>query len=424
MCFIRKTRIPKKYFVALTCLAVIYSYLTFGNPFAASHAVRFTQTKYDLTNLNATRIEEFDTILRTECPVESNEYPLKCLHSLKNYDQKHGILRLKTDAEKCNDCLYYHKDNALTMNKLVIYHHTFWQLNKINTSVDSFNMRVLKLNIMSYLTTQNSCCTRFIFWKLPEFPAEFLGEIELTFAHYIASKQVQIRTFDLVELCSSEFSSFQASKLCSWYKYADLSQNGLVSLSDLVRFVVLELYGGVYTDGDVIYLKDMRSLWPFNFAYRWSFTQNLNTAVLGINFRVDPTIERVYDQALGAYWFGLRGFYYLFHPYTISSIVRTLNDQHLFNYRTLRALNCVLFDPAWLCADSGGSKGSALDVCAFDEFNKKYFVNESDFRPAEFYAGAFAYHLHLKDLGFQVADYSYFKYFENYFYRNLLLIKS
>ena len=51
-------------------------------------------------------------------------------------------------------------------------------------------------------------------------------------------------------------------------KEKDFNRHYSVSLSDFVRFVVLDQYGGIYTDGDVIYLKEMNLLWYFgNFAY-------------------------------------------------------------------------------------------------------------------------------------------------------------
>jgi WD repeat and SOF domain-containing protein 1 len=47
--------------------------------------------------------------------------------------------------------------------------------------------------------------------------------------------------------------------------------------------MILNLYGGIYVDGDVLFLRDMSLFWTENFAYRWSQLETWNTAVLGLN---------------------------------------------------------------------------------------------------------------------------------------------
>lgn len=58
-------------------------------------------------------------------------------------------------------------------------------------------------------------------------------------------------------------------------------------LSDFVRYFILDIFGGIYTDVDFIYLKDMRPFWLINFVYRWSFSPRLNNAVIGLNYRTE-----------------------------------------------------------------------------------------------------------------------------------------
>ena len=62
--------------------------------------------------------------------------------------------------------------------------------------------------------------------------------------------------FNLTELCANNSSSFKNSRICTNIDHIDLSNRHLVALSDLARFFILDIYGGIYTDGDVIYLKD------------------------------------------------------------------------------------------------------------------------------------------------------------------------
>ena len=413
------SRISRKKFIYTVnfFLAFIYFYsATRTNPFSIK--VQYTQLNIK-NNKNSTRqLEEFDNILKIDCNVSLNKYPLNCLQQVKLYDKKYQ--RQKT----CNECFY----DAATTSKLIIYHHTFWNLDIKNSTCYKFQMRILKLNIMSYLATQNLCCTRFILWKLDNFPVKPMQEIENFFQYYIKHGILQIKTFNLNDICKDATSSFSLTKLCSrfFYRNVNLSKRNdlVVALSDLIRFVVLELYPGIYTDGDVIYLKDMRDLWHFNFAYRWSLTLDFNTAILGINSKLDARVEQIYESILNSFSFGLSGFYYLFHPYKVSRLVKNLNDgKSSFGFEAFRVLNSVLFDPAWICKDGGGNltQEDGFGVCQFTEFNKEtsLLAEQSNFSIEDFFVGAFTYHIHFGNLGCVIEEKSFLRYFEFFYLKKL-----
>jgi WD repeat and SOF domain-containing protein 1 len=109
-----------------------------------------------------------------------------------------------------------------------------------------------------------------------------------------------------------------------------------VILSDMARFVLTHRFGGVYLDADTIFLRDWEELWNYRgqFAYRWSWHQKYNTAVLKLHK----------GSALGTFLFktalenGLD-----FHPMTVS---RYLKDAGLD--KLLFRVPDALFDPAWL----------------------------------------------------------------------------
>ena len=109
-----------------------------------------------------------------------------------------------------------------------------------------------------------------------------------------------------------------------------------VILSDMARFVLTYRFGGVYLDADTIFLRDWEELWNYRgqFAYRWSWHQKYNTAVLKLHK----------NSALGRFLFksalenGLD-----FHPMTVS---RYLKDAGL--EKLLFRVPDALFDPAWL----------------------------------------------------------------------------
>ena len=109
-----------------------------------------------------------------------------------------------------------------------------------------------------------------------------------------------------------------------------------VILSDMARFVLTHRFGGIYLDADTIFLRDWEELWNYRgqFAYRWSWHQKYNTAVLKLHkgsalstFLFKTALENGLD----------------FHPMTVS---RYLKDAGL--ERLLFRIPDAVFDPAWL----------------------------------------------------------------------------
>ncbi len=109
-----------------------------------------------------------------------------------------------------------------------------------------------------------------------------------------------------------------------------------VILSDMARFVLTHRYGGIYLDADTIFMRDWEELWGWKgqFAYRWSWHDKYNTAVLKLHK----------GSALGSFLFKTALEHGMdFHPMTVS---RYLKDAGLTNL--LYRIPDALFDPAWL----------------------------------------------------------------------------
>lgn len=313
-------------------------------------------------------------------------------------------------STQCLEMLSKYKPERKDCSNDLVYYHTFWQLKLAR--LNQFNIRVLELNLMSYLATQNLKCTKFILWKLAEFPQNIEKYLNKKYEYYIKSGVIEIRTFDFNVLCSNDKSSFYKHEICK--EKPSLASEYLVALSDFVRFFVLDLYGGIYVDGDLIFLRDMQPLWDLNFSYRWSFVDKFNTAVLGINKKKNSQIKQFYDETLTKST-NLETLIKNFHPNKISETVKKLNNGNVFDYEPLRMLNGFLFDPAWLCFDQKLNRFNSKSVCYFAEFTHKKFMQESDFKPDEFFSGAFTYHLHLKRSSGRIYKHSYFYYFEKYY---------
>ena len=346
----------------------------------------------------------FNQVVNEYCNSKETKLGLNCLEKLSELDARFK----DTHENPCDKC---------TPQNTPVYHHTFWQLNELKSETAQFYRRTIFLNIMSYLATQNLCCTKFIFWKLKEFPQEIEDEIRKKFAYYIKNKILEIKLFDMNEIvCANKGSSFQGTRLCGGTSDSSLAGRHLISLSDLVRFVVLDAYGGIYTDGDVIYLKDMYLLWEHNFAYRWSYTQNYNTAVLGVNKRSASPINLLLKRIISPQS-DVNQLIASLHPYALSNTVRGMNSNNIYGFKPLHAFHSFLFDPAWTCFDGVTPRLRPDLVCGFDDFNNKKMIDAKDFDPKihPTGGGSFTYHLHLVNCGTNIRDDSFFSYFENYY---------
>lgn len=109
-----------------------------------------------------------------------------------------------------------------------------------------------------------------------------------------------------------------------------------VVMSDMARFVLCHHFGGIYLDADTIFLRDWEELWGWKgaFAYRWSFHDKYNTAVLRLNkgsalgkFILRTALKNDFD----------------FHPMEVSKYLKDAKLEELL-YRVPDAL----FDSAWL----------------------------------------------------------------------------
>lgn len=159
-----------------------------------------------------------------------------------------------------------------------------------------------------------------------------------------------------------------------------------VILSDMARFVLTYRYGGIYLDADTLFLRDWEELWNYRgqFAYRWSWHQKYNTAVLKLHkgsalstFLFKTALENGMD----------------FHPMTVS---RYLKDAGLD--KLLIRIPDALFDPAWLNMERYQRERPPFPY--FPEFSVFFSNDKFDTAGPEqlgfdaFFRGAYSYHFH------------------------------
>lgn len=132
----------------------------------------------------------------------------------------------------------------------------------------------------------------------------------------------------------------QSQKVSLGAKEEDYDKLSTV-LSDMVRFVLLHRFGGVYLDADTLLLRDWEELWNWRgaWAYRWSHHDKYNTALIklhkgsaltsfifktalenGMDFHpmtisryladagLDPLLYRIPDAILDSAWINMEGY--------------------------------------------------------------------------------------------------------------------
>lgn len=167
-----------------------------------------------------------------------------------------------------------------------------------------------------------------------------------------------------------------------------------------------------------MFLKDMSILFKYTFAYRWSFTNNYNTAVIGVNHGLVAQNDNLFSLFINSHN-SVSSLIDALHPYILSARIRSHVQNEIFSYRPLRTFHSALFDPAWLCLDGQVPNPDSRNVCSPADFTNRKLVEPCEFSPDDFFSGAFAYHLHLSRKDFQIKNDAYFTYFEKYFAKKL-----
>ncbi|ORX89003.1 hypothetical protein K493DRAFT_235000 [Basidiobolus meristosporus CBS 931.73] len=252
----------------------------------------------------------------------------------------------------------------------------------------------IALTVKSFLYTQPLGCSKLIIWLHNWGTAEQLLENEFSgpLLKY-PSTLIEFRRWniDTIISASPDFANIKVKDIRT------------VSYSDMVRFLVLHIHGGMYLDADVLLLRDMRPLYhtPVDFAYKWSYTRNYNTAVLRMHANSTTSkylVQKAIKNNMG------------FHPRNIKTYLEDWAKEHPKIHGAYKEapnvlmLPSAIFDPLWLRVDkyeSGKTINPNLaefeDVFRMDRIDGE-FDGYKDFAHTRafenFFPGAFAYHWH------------------------------
>ncbi|KAF7315190.1 hypothetical protein MIND_00033400 [Mycena indigotica] len=159
-----------------------------------------------------------------------------------------------------------------------------------------------------------------------------------------------------------------------------------VIMSDMARFILCYKYGGIYVDADTLFLRDWEELWNWKgaYAYRWSWHDKYNTAVLRLrkgsalaHFLIRTAVKNGFD----------------FHPFEITKYLKEGQLVHL-----LTRLPDAMFDGAWLNMEGYQRERPPQPFFTlFEDFFVTPVVDSG--APAAlgfrgFFSGAYSYHFH------------------------------
>ena len=187
----------------------------------------------NLGKINSEYQEKFYVILKTSCNPKKLTN-VDCLNDLNSLEKEIG--------GKKSSLKQYHPSLECA-NKSKLLFHSFWSISSglYSRRASEFSMRVLKLNVMSFLTTQNLHCSKFILWTLDSFPDKYREEIYTMFEKYITNDTIGIQIFNVEALCRlslwSQNGEFQKSGVCLNKDSPWFAVKSKVSLSDLGIYI-------------------------------------------------------------------------------------------------------------------------------------------------------------------------------------------
>lgn len=204
-----------------------------------------------------------------------------------------------------------------------------------------------KLFMYSFASTQHVCARMTIWFLLPKEMARAQKIMGTQLAHLKVSFQFKLLP-SFTKLVHS--TPLHGHSMPTFENFEKLSENWeRAAISDVLRFVLLFKYGGVWVDIDTVFLKDFTSLMDFDFMYRWSRDTHANTAVMRICDR--GTLATILRKGTQNSNFESGTAY---HPNSATQYcagIKSCRDKMLI-------MPAEVFDPAWPHTDAAGPGGN------------------------------------------------------------------
>lgn len=268
--------------------------------------------------------------------------------------------------EKYNDtkyCYEYLNSHETIGNEDAQYNgifHIHWR-----GSVD--NNKVI-LQLKSILATQD--VEKIFFWiENPIATKMSLGYMHL----YQLRKYVEIKVFDKTIFDQAIGNTKNKERI--WIYYNGFHGDRRYK-TDILRWIILNIYGGVYTDADTLLLRNLKQLKINNYSSKWGVEPYAEGCIIKLEKGSD-----VYEQM------------YLNNPNNQQCfllITKSLPEAFNYKYDNLNftSLPSSFFDIVW------SEENKDLPFLTFNNFNYFFKKTNREITLDNFFKGCFAYHWH------------------------------
>jgi len=186
-------------------------------------------------------------------------------------------------------------------------------------------------------------------------------------------KHVEIKVFD--KSIFDQATGNQKNKDRIWMYY-NMTHPDRRYKTDMFRWIILNIYGGVYTDADTFLLRDVRDIKLKNWCSKWCQAPYLEGCIIKLEKGSD-----VYEQM------------YLNNPNIPQCFLMIQNYMpEAFNFKytnlNITSLPNTFFDIVWPNMDSD------FECLTLNNFDKFFKETDKDINLNNFFKGCFAYHWH------------------------------
>ena len=240
------------------------------------------------------------------------------------------------------------------------------------------------VSLKSIIVTQNN--PNIIVWVPSK--EEFLNSnYKYSIPKEVTIQEVTKDLFDQTKQASFLYSNFN-NLLSSFTNDFNSYNHQVAYASDIFRFVVLELFGGIWFDLDVLFLKDMNNIKINKFVYKWGKQEYGNGAIMRLN-KGNDIIEKVLNLKLGM----------PFYPTQTFDVKNNLD---------IWMLPTEAFDIVWKYKHYKGN--IKLPLKDFNDF----FIPTNEEIDLNFLPGCFTYHWHNRWNNLILKDSPIYQIYENF----------
>lgn len=251
--------------------------------------------------------------------------------------------------------------------------HRFWSHNTETSNIK----RKIMTSFWSSLNTQSNA--RIIIWTLPHYVSHVTEQTQGM--SHCGSSSLEVKS--ITEILHLLETTPEDSPLRMCIPSFQNAEPNMVAFSDLLRFIALYFFGGIYVDVDTLFLMDMKAFHGKSFAYKWDLNVDwYNTAIMGLPVENDLIFK------IMSFFKGCNPA--IFYPTTIHQAL-TCKDGIC---KDLVMMPTALFNPS-SSPPSNFQWYQTLDKNKLLHGSTDWFFNQERFWDLEhFYPGSYTFHWH------------------------------